>query len=226
MSLESMRFPKYFQPVGVSNRSNPRSLATRSTAPEVGMERATPLRPPWAAKKGMASAYAAIIARESDGVTKNWDPRIMFLSPSPSAAAPKEGIALSPVSIFWPFLSRPMMATSSFAYVRLGSACPPLKSSFGVALRQVDSDWLSSSTKTALALGPFTPCMESYTMEKSSRSRRALMAGKSKMVLRRATCTAVESMTSTLTSVVPSALFTVTFPAAVMSTTGNFVHIL
>lgn len=37
-----MRFPKYFHPVGTSKNSSPRSLATRSNAPLVGMLRATP----------------------------------------------------------------------------------------------------------------------------------------------------------------------------------------
>ena len=50
------------------------ACATRSTAPDVGIDLATALMPPWAAKKGMQSAWAARIAKESLGVTKNWVP--------------------------------------------------------------------------------------------------------------------------------------------------------
>jgi hypothetical protein len=38
----SMRLPKYFQPVGTSKKGSCRAVATRSRAPLVGMERATP----------------------------------------------------------------------------------------------------------------------------------------------------------------------------------------
>ncbi len=63
----------------------PSFLATISTAPDVGILLATPLifyfknRSEWAAK----------IARESEGVTKKFLPKIIFLSASPSQAAPK-----------------------------------------------------------------------------------------------------------------------------------------
>ena len=67
-----MRLPKNFQPVGVSKRAKFFAWATRSTAPDAGMDLATALIPPCAAKKGMQSACAARIANESDGVTKNW----------------------------------------------------------------------------------------------------------------------------------------------------------
>ena len=103
MHLESIKLPKYFQPVGVSKRSKFKSLATRSTAPLVGMDRATAFRPPCDLKNGMASAFAAITASESEGLTKNFDPRIMLRSPSPSAAAPNEGnaiLAANPVTIY------------------------------------------------------------------------------------------------------------------------------
>ena len=69
-----MRLPKNFQPVGVSKRAKFFAWATLSTAPDVGIDRATALMPPWAAKKGMQSAWAAKIAKESLGVTKNWVP--------------------------------------------------------------------------------------------------------------------------------------------------------
>mmetsp|Transcript_5427 Transcript_5427/g.9377 ORF Transcript_5427/g.9377 Transcript_5427/m.9377 type:complete len:242 (+) Transcript_5427:762-1487(+) len=42
----SMRLPKNFQPVGVSKKGRFSALATRSRAILVGIERATPLRPP------------------------------------------------------------------------------------------------------------------------------------------------------------------------------------
>lgn len=38
----SIRLPKNFQPVGVSKKGSFRAAATRSRAPLVGMERATP----------------------------------------------------------------------------------------------------------------------------------------------------------------------------------------
>ena len=66
-------------------------MATRSSAPDVGMDLATPLRPPLEEKYGMQLACAAMIATESDGVTKKRSPRIMLRSASPSAAAPNEG---------------------------------------------------------------------------------------------------------------------------------------
>lgn len=65
--------------------------ATRSSAPDVGMDLATPFKPPLDEKYGMQFACAAMMATESDGVTKNRSPRIMLRSASPSAAAPKEG---------------------------------------------------------------------------------------------------------------------------------------
>jgi len=83
--------PKNFHPVGTSNRLSPLAAATRSRAADVGMDRATPFSPP--AKKGMASALAAMMATESEGVTKNCLPRIMLRSASPSCAAPKSGSA-------------------------------------------------------------------------------------------------------------------------------------
>uniref|UniRef100_A0A7C9CDK9 Uncharacterized protein n=1 Tax=Opuntia streptacantha TaxID=393608 RepID=A0A7C9CDK9_OPUST len=104
-----MRLPKNFQPVGTSKKGSFNFSATRSSAPLVGIDRAKPLIPSW--KYGIAScAFAAIIATESDGVTKKLLPRIMFLSPSPSLAAPKSGP-------FSPYIR----STKSLAYVRLGS---------------------------------------------------------------------------------------------------------
>ena len=43
----SMRLPKNFQPVGVSKKGSLSSSATRSSAPLVGMERATPCGREW-----------------------------------------------------------------------------------------------------------------------------------------------------------------------------------
>lgn len=73
---ESIRLPKNFHPVGVSYSGTPSASATRSTAPLVGIERATALRPPSALSHGMAWAWAAMSARLSEGVTKNPRPRI------------------------------------------------------------------------------------------------------------------------------------------------------
>ena len=119
----SSTLPKYFQPVGVSKHSTPRWAATRSSAPEVGMLRATPFSP--SLKYGMQlAAFAAMIATESEGETKkplpttcggDRNPRRMwcqiaarwsfsgarvvslvltiFRSPSPSDAAPKSGVS-------------------------------------------------------------------------------------------------------------------------------------
>ena len=74
-------------------------------------------------------------ASESLGEQKKRDPMIMLRSASPSAAAPKTGGSLV-VSISRPSLLSPILATSSTACVRLGSAWPcdaeagPPKSSF------------------------------------------------------------------------------------------------
>jgi len=56
-----------------------------STAPEVGMLRATPTNF-YFKKKWLKLARTA---SESEGVTKNFLPNIIFLSASPSQAAPK-----------------------------------------------------------------------------------------------------------------------------------------
>ena len=77
-TLESIMLPKNFHPVGTSNNSKLSFSATRSTAPDVGMERATDFNPPWRAKKGITWACAAIIAKLSEGVTKNCRPRIIY----------------------------------------------------------------------------------------------------------------------------------------------------
>jgi formamidopyrimidine-DNA glycosylase len=85
----------------------------RSTAWLVGMDRATVLSPPWSRKKGMASALAAINAKESDGVTKNFLPKIMLRSASPSAAAPKSGTsAATAVGAGAPVGNKPITSTS------------------------------------------------------------------------------------------------------------------
>ena len=57
-----MRFPKYFQPVGVTKQGMPRASATTSNAAEDGMDRATPLRPPFDANWGMADQLSQITA--------------------------------------------------------------------------------------------------------------------------------------------------------------------
>ena len=56
----------------------------------VGMDLATPFSP--SLKKGTQSlAYAVMTATLSEGDTKNWGPRIIALSASPSHAPPKSG---------------------------------------------------------------------------------------------------------------------------------------
>ena len=222
----SMRLPKNFQPVGVSKRLKFKSFATRSTAPDVGMDRATPLKPPWVLKNGMLSALATMTAKESDGLTKNCFPRIMLRSPSPSAAAPNSGTTRSPTSIFSPLRLRPIISTSSCAYVRFGSACPPLKSFFGTAFMQTFSGCPRMSMNIIFEYGPLTPCIVSYTIVKSSRSSNALMEAKSKILFNNATWASVESMISILASVLPSAALTVTFPVVAISTTGKSWQIL
>ena len=139
-----------------------------SSAPPVGIERATPLRPDL--KYGMHScAFAAIIATLSLGLTKKFFPRIMLRSPSPSDAAPKSG-ALSPANI---------TSTSSFAYVRFGSGWPPPKSSRTPQFTTLSGGAPRRSTKIFGAYAPVTACIASYFMWKSGRETNALSAGKS-----------------------------------------------
>merc|ERR1712194_543080 len=114
-----MRLPKNFQPVGASKHGIFFFAQTMSTAPEVGIDLAAPFSPE--ANWGIVSAFATIMASESEGETKNCDPIIMLRSASPSAAAPNVGGGAG-VSIFLPSLFKPIVATSSTAYVRFGSA--------------------------------------------------------------------------------------------------------
>ena len=114
----------------------------------------------------MHAALATMTASESEGEQKKLEPMIMLRSASPSAAAPKAGAGLpSGVGTTRPSLFRPIAATSSTAWVRLGSAwpcegesCPP-KSSSGVALISAEGGAPKQSMKTALAYGPCTPLM-------------------------------------------------------------------
>ena len=67
--------------MGGGRRGSGRRCQTPPATPplptcDVGMEREQARRPPAALKKGMASAYAAMTATESDGVTKNFLPVI------------------------------------------------------------------------------------------------------------------------------------------------------
>ena len=66
----SIRFPKNFHPVGVTKQGMFSFLATKSSAPEVGIDLATP-QSPFFLKYGMCSLLAAMTASESQGVTKN-----------------------------------------------------------------------------------------------------------------------------------------------------------
>jgi len=96
-------------------------------APLVGIDLATPAKGPL----NTDEALAAKIARLSEGVTKNCLPKIIFLSASPSHAAPRSGI----FSIFSVFvLKGSRISTNSLAYVKLGSGCPFPKSSRGILL--------------------------------------------------------------------------------------------
>ena len=87
IKLESKRFPKNFQPVGVSKHGIFNARATLSTAELVGMDRATPVIP--SLQPGTHFVLAVITARLSLGFTKHPVHKIIFLSPSPSHAAPK-----------------------------------------------------------------------------------------------------------------------------------------
>mmetsp|Transcript_30411 Transcript_30411/g.85126 ORF Transcript_30411/g.85126 Transcript_30411/m.85126 type:complete len:288 (+) Transcript_30411:804-1667(+) len=134
-----------------------------------------------------SAAWAAMTATESLGVTKKRLPRIMLRSASPSAAAPKQG-APSPN----------ILATSSLAYVRLGSGWPPPKSGRGSQFMSAAAGSApSSSQKTRRAEAPATPCIPSNTMEKSGRASSARMAPKSKTRFSRARCVSAPSNTST-----------------------------
>jgi hypothetical protein len=66
MKCASIKFPKNFQPVGVSNKFNPNLAATLSMAPEVGIDLATPVN----GELRKHSEFEARIANESEGVTK------------------------------------------------------------------------------------------------------------------------------------------------------------
>mmetsp|Transcript_766 Transcript_766/g.1819 ORF Transcript_766/g.1819 Transcript_766/m.1819 type:complete len:218 (-) Transcript_766:907-1560(-) len=163
----SMRLPKNFQPVGVSKKGMFLALHTRSRAHDVGMLRATPLSPPLppkrakgpflVAKYGMSSQLSTSTARESEGVTKNLLPRIMFLSASPSAAAPRTGGSSACPVMGEPSLATPIRSHSSRALARLGSACPcegqswPPKSSLGSQFMRELSGAPRISQKTFLA---------------------------------------------------------------------------
>ena len=114
----------------------------------------------------MHRALATITASESDGEQKKREPMIMLRSASPSAAAPNAG-GSADVLIGRPCLLSPIVATSSTACVRFGSAWPcdgeawPPKSSLGVALMHDDGFAPNSSTKSRFAYGPCTPFIES-----------------------------------------------------------------
>ena len=163
----SIKLPKNFQPVGVSKHSTPRPAATRSSAAAVGMERAKPFKPDL--KYGIQStALAAMMATESLGVTKKLLPRIMLRSPSPSEAAPKSGASAEYITL-----------TSSSAYVKFGSGCPPAKSSFGTPLTTEFASAPSTSTKIGLAYAPVMACMASNCILKSGRVNNDLMRSKS-----------------------------------------------
>lgn len=105
-----IKFPKNFQPVGVSYNFTPNFSATLSTAPDVGILLATPRNFYFKNKL----ECAARIANESDGVTKKFLPNIIFRSASPSQAAPKSNYdcfsAKTPISF-----------TRCSAHLRLGS---------------------------------------------------------------------------------------------------------
>lgn len=90
ISPASIKLPKNFHPVGVSNNYKLFLIVTLSNAPDVGIDLAAPNNP----FLNMRWAFAANTANESDGVTKNYLPNIIFLSASPSHAAPKCGTEL------------------------------------------------------------------------------------------------------------------------------------
>merc|ERR1712137_646504 len=108
----SIKLPKNFHPVGTSKQGMSFLAATMSRAPDVGIDRAQPFKP--FLNCGIRSAFATRIANESEGEMKNCELMIMFLSASPSAAAPKLGGGFS-VSILRPSLFKPIVLTSSTA---------------------------------------------------------------------------------------------------------------
>mmetsp|Transcript_4179 Transcript_4179/g.15319 ORF Transcript_4179/g.15319 Transcript_4179/m.15319 type:complete len:205 (-) Transcript_4179:767-1381(-) len=165
----SIRLPKNFHPVGVSKHSTPAFAATRSSAAAVGIDLASPLSP--LLKYGMHWAFAAMMATESEGVTKKLLPKIMLRSPSPSDAAPKSGASGANI-----------VFTSSSAYVRLGSGWPPAKSSLGTSLTQDSGSAPRTSTKMGLAYAPVMACMASNFIAKSARVTSDLIKSKSKTV--------------------------------------------
>mmetsp|Transcript_7056 Transcript_7056/g.25105 ORF Transcript_7056/g.25105 Transcript_7056/m.25105 type:complete len:316 (+) Transcript_7056:268-1215(+) len=215
-----MRLPKYFQPVGVSNRGTPMASATRSSAPLVGMLRAHPPRPP--AKYGIALWFAAITATESDGVTKNCWPSTMLRSASPSQAAPKVGkLALSVPASGRPSAPSPIAATSSGAYVRFGSGWPPPKSSFGSQCSSEAGSPPSSSTNRRCAYAPATPCRPSNVNVKSPRETNARSASKSKQRFMMRSQSSAGSMTSTSKTWLRAAFSNRCTPSVSMSTSGS-----
>mmetsp|Transcript_25761 Transcript_25761/g.86570 ORF Transcript_25761/g.86570 Transcript_25761/m.86570 type:complete len:321 (-) Transcript_25761:579-1541(-) len=203
-SALSIRFPKYFQPVGVSKHLRPSFCATRSTAREVGIDRATARRPPRSgANHGTHfSTLAARTARESEGVTKNWRPTTMLRSPSPSKAAPKS--YWTSVASGEPSASMPKAVARAQAHFRFGSGCAPPKSGRGSARSTlVAASTPSVSTKTLSSAGPAAPCMASSKSfgargYAGPPSKKAFSLGKSKTSFKSSTYAAVPSTTSTV----------------------------
>lgn len=112
--------------------------------------------------------FSAKTAKESDGVTKNLLPMIIFLSASPSQAQPNYGI-LKSMQFF--ILKGSMMSTNYLAYIRFGSGCPFPKSSEEVQFKSAVSWQFKRSLNILYAYGPATPCIPSMQNEKSFLSK-------------------------------------------------------
>ena len=104
-------------------------MATLSTAPEVGIDLATPFNGPFLVKLLIKSALFVMAAKESLGETNILGPKMIFLSASPSQAAPKSGTFFDKS-----FLKTSIFASRSLAWTKFGSGWIPPKSGSGLHL--------------------------------------------------------------------------------------------
>ena len=90
------------------------------------MDLATPFNGPFRIKLFIISALFVITANESLGDTNIRGPKIIFLSASPSQAAPKSGTFFDKS-----FLKTSILASKSLAWTKFGSGWIPPKSGKG-----------------------------------------------------------------------------------------------